>query len=145
MISTKSRYGLRALLDLAEHTNGEPVYLRDIAERENISPRYLENIFTKLRAEGILKSVKGRKGGFSFSRDLSRISLLDIIETLEDTVFFTECVDVPGSCENSNDCFSRDVWVHLDHSMREVLSSVTLESLLIKKGGKLDEAVTVKP
>ncbi len=144
MISTRSRYGLRALLDLAENTNGEPVYLRDIAEREKISTRYLENIFTRLRAVGILKSVKGRRGGFSFGRELSRISLLDIIKTLEDTVFFTECVDTPDECEKSGDCFSREVWVYLDYSIRKVFSAVTLESLLIKKSGKTTESVLLK-
>jgi len=144
VISTRSRYGLRALLDLAGHTNGEPVYLRDIAERENISPRYLENIFTRLRAAGILKSVKGRRGGFSFGRELSRISLLDIIKTLEDTVFFTECVDAPDECEKSSDCVSREVWVYLDHRIRKVFSALTLESLLIKKSGKIPEIILLK-
>jgi len=144
VISTRSRYGLRALLDLAEHTNGDPVYLRNIAEREKISPRYLENIFTRLRAAGILTSLKGRRGGFSFGRELSRISLFDIIKTLEDTVFFTECVDVPDACEKSDDCFSRKVWVSLDQSLKKIFSAVTLESLLIKKSGKTPESIPLK-
>lgn len=139
MISTKSRYGLRALIDLAVNYRGNPVYLRNIATREGISTRYLENIFTRLRAAGILKSVKGKKGGFLFAKTLDSISLLDIIEILEDTTFFPGCVDSPDSCKNSADCISREVWVYLDRHIRNLLAGITLETLVNKKNSTVQE------
>jgi len=130
LISTKTKYGLRALINLASHHEGKPVYLKDIAQRENISLRYLENIFTKLRVAGILKSWQGRGGGFSFGCDIKDITLLDIVTTLEDNPSFCSCIEMPESCEKSSSCITRDVLISISKSMKDFLSSITMSSLL---------------
>ncbi len=130
VISTKSRYGLRALVDLVLHYKGKPVFLKDIAEREELSLRYLENIFTRLRTAGILKSCKGKGGGFFPARDPKDIQVLDIVEILEDSTAFSSCIDAPSSCKRSNTCISRDVWVSINNSFRESLASITIDDLI---------------
>jgi len=82
-LSTKVRYTVRALLDLAVNDNGKPSQIKDIARRQDLSVRYLENLFSNLRAGGILISSKGRGGGFSLSREPSKVNLLDVIEIVE--------------------------------------------------------------
>ena len=129
-ISTKSKYALRALVDLAAHFNGRPVLLKDIARRENLSLRYLENIFTKLRKDGLLNSSKGRGGGFILARPAADINLLEIVKFLEGDTAVTECVDELSSCTRAGVCIVREVWVNLDKIYTDYLESVTLNSLV---------------
>lgn len=137
-ISTKSRYALRALIDLAVHYSGKPVLLKEIAKRENISLRYLENIFTKLRTAGLLKSVKGRGGGFLLARDPENINLLDIVLLLDGDTAISQCVDEPLACKRSKICITRGVWVDLNNNFREYLESVTLNNLMKEYNGAID-------
>ncbi|UCB45996.1 MAG: Rrf2 family transcriptional regulator [Spirochaetota bacterium] len=130
LISTRTRYGLRAILDLALHYSGKPVFLKDIALREGISRRYLENIFTKLRTAGILKSSKGRGGGFCLARDPAHINLLDIIEVLENNLAFSSCTEDPSSCERQEKCISREAWVSINESFKNSLDSITIADLI---------------
>ena len=130
MISTRSRYALRALIDLARHYNGTPVLLKDIAGREGISQRYLENIFTRLRSAGILKSSKGRNGGFYPARTPEQICLLDIVESLENNTSVCSCIDEPERCGKSDRCVSREAWAAVNESFRRSLASVCLSDLI---------------
>ena len=130
MISTRSRYGLRALIDLILHYEGKPVLLKDIARREGLSQRYLENIFTKLRTAGILNSSKGRKGGFYPALSPKEIRLLDIVETLENDTAFIACIDEPSACGRSKDCISRDAWLRVNRSFRRSLADVSLADII---------------
>ena len=130
MISTRSRYALRALIDLVSHYKGTPVLLKEIAAREGISPRYLENIFTQLRSTGLLKSSKGRNGGFYPARDPAQICLLDIVQSLESGTAVCACIDEPDGCGRSDRCASRDAWVAVSESFRKSLASVCLSDLL---------------
>lgn len=134
MISTRSRYGLRALIDLILHYEGKPVLLKDIAEREGLSLRYLENIFTKLRTAGILKSSKGRKGGFYPAQPSWEIRLLDIVETLEKDTAFTACIDEPSACKRSEECISREAWLRVNRNFRRSLADVSIADLLKNSG-----------
>lgn len=129
-ISTKTRYGLRALIDLAAHSNGTPVLLKEIAGREEISTRYLENIFTKLRSAGILESCKGRGGGFYLAKNPENISILDIMEALDENTSFTRCIDFPSWCRKSGTCISREVWKKLNNQVRNSLALITIDSLV---------------
>ena len=130
MISTRSRYGLRALIDLILHYDGKPILLKDIAEREGLSLRYLENIFTKLRTAGILKSSKGRKGGFYPALPSRDIRLLDIVETLEKDTALTSCIDEPSACKRSSKCISREGWLRVSRNFRRSLADVSLADLI---------------
>ena len=129
-ISTKSKYALRALVDLAAHYNGRPVLLKDIAKRENISVRYLENIFTRLRKDGLLNSSKGRGGGFFLARDPADINLLEIVTFLEGETAVSHCVDELSACTRAGVCIARGVWVNLNKIYTDYLESVTLNSLV---------------
>jgi Rrf2 family protein len=129
-ISTRGRYGTRALLDLALHQGEEPVSLQDIARREQISLAYLEHLITPLIAGGILRSTKGPKGGVSLAKAPGEIKLSDIIQILEGSIAPVECLNNPGICKRSERCVTRDVWSELKEAMAGVLESVTLEDLV---------------
>src|SRR4030065_2254437 len=91
-ISTKIRYGTRAMLELASRYGEGPIELREIAKRENISPKYLEQVIIPLRTAGLVKSVRGSKGGYSLAKPPSEILLKDVIEVLEGPLDLIECL-----------------------------------------------------
>ena len=129
-ISTKGRYGLRALVDLAINgRNGLPVLLADIAKRQDISDKYLEQIATALHRAGIVKTVRGRKGGYLLAKPDTTIGVNEIIEALEGPICLVECVSEPGTCAKSSVCCSRDIWTQLSSKIKEVLSGYTLADL----------------
>lgn len=131
-LSTRSRYGLRALIDLSAHYTGKPVLLRDIAQRENLSVRYLENIFSKLKTAGIIKSSRGKGGGFYPARDLNDIRLIDIVDVLEGNTSVSACVDIPACCKRSDMCVAREVWFSLNENLRKFLATITIDGLVEK-------------
>lgn len=136
-ISTKSRYAIRALLDIAVNYKGDPVQIKEIARRQNISERYLENILTLLRAAGILLSEKGKGGGFILAKDPSEINMFDVIQIVEGKISIVKCVTSPSACIRSPKCVARDIWVKLSNGMKETLSSITLQDLIIKYRQKM--------
>ncbi len=129
-ISTKGRYGLRALIDLSINgRNGFPVLLSDIAKRQGISNKYLEQIATQLHRAGIVKTVRGRKGGYLLNRAEKEIRVSDIMEVLEGPLCVVDCVAEPDNCSRSALCSTRDIWTLLSHKIQEVLSCYTLADL----------------
>ena len=135
-LSTKGRYGTRALLELALHKSDDPVSLRDIACRQEISLSYLEQLVSPLVAGGIIRSTKGPRGGISLVKDPSEIKLSDIIQTLEGSVAPAECVDNPDVCDRSPSCVTRDVWSEMKTAMSGVLESTTLQDLVERQKEK---------
>jgi Rrf2 family protein len=130
-ISTKGRYGLRAMIDLAVNgVNGVPVFLSDIARRQGVSEKYLEHIFSALHKGGIVKAQRGRKGGYLLNREPDRITLNDIITVLEGPCHLVDCVSNTGVCSRSDACVTRDIWGKLGSKIQEVLSGYTLASLV---------------
>jgi Rrf2 family cysteine metabolism transcriptional repressor len=130
-VPTKPRYGLRAMLDVAIHQKeGEPVLLRDIAERQAISERYLEHVVNSLRTAGLLKSVRGPKGGYYLTRPPSQVNVMDIIRATAGSFQLVECVEEQGSCSRSTACATRVFWGRLHEAMREVMEDTTLEDLV---------------
>ncbi len=128
-LSTRSRYALRALLDLLAYYEKEPVSIKDIAGRQKISERYLENIFHDLRKHGILSSVKGKNGGFFPGCDLKSVTLLTIIEILEGEIRIVDCTVKPEECPRSDRCSSRDVWKDLNNRFKEYLDTIKLSDI----------------
>lgn len=139
-ISTKGRYGLRAMMDLAAHQrDGNPVFLPQIAKRQNISEKYLEQIFSALRMAGLVSTVRGRKGGFLLNRPASEITAAAIITALEGPCTLVECVDKPQACPSSETCSARDVWSLVASKINEALSGFFLDQLVAmqdKKSGR---------
>ncbi len=130
-IPTKARYGLRAMLDIASH-NGEnqPVLVKDIAARQGLSERYLTQIFISLRHAGLVRSVRGSKGGFLLARDPARISMLEIVEACIGNLSMVDCIGDPASCEKVGGCATYVVWRELSEGMRAMLAGRTLRDLM---------------
>lgn len=129
-ISTKGRYGLRAVIDLAVNgTNGIPVYLSDIAKRQGVSEKYLEHIFSALHKGGIVKAQRGRKGGYLLERPADRITILDVITILEGPCTLVDCVQNSAVCDKSSICVTREIWNKLGATIRNTLSDYTIASL----------------
>jgi len=126
-LSMRTRYGLRALIDLAREKE-RPVSIREIAGREHISLRYLENIFNDLVREGLLVSMRGKNGGFRLARPLERITLLDVVEVLEGKVRIVECLEPESTC-HATGCLARGVWLNLNNRITEALACVTLKEV----------------
>ena len=132
-LSTRARYGTRALLDLALHSDRGPVLLKDIAQRQQISVRYLEHLITPLIAGGILRSTRGPKGGVSLARSPGDIRLGEVIQLLEGSIALVDCVEHPDVCTRSELCVTRDMWEELGDAMNRVLESTTLQDLVENK------------
>ena len=135
-ISTKGRYGTRALLELALRDTNEPMLLRNIAKKQNISLAYLEHVISPLIAGGILRSTKGPKGGISLNRKPSDIKLSEVIRLLEGSVAPTDCVDNPDICDRADTCVTRDVWCELKSVMDKVLNSTTIQDMVDRQTEK---------
>ena len=129
-LSTRSRYAIRALLDLAMQTNEGPTLVREIAEREDISVRYLEQLLLPLKAAGLVRATRGANGGFSLAKDASEINLREIIQIMEGSTSFTECTDSPDYCPRSASCILLSVWIEVTDAANKVLESATLQSLI---------------
>ena len=135
-LSTKGRYGTRALLDVAIHQGDSPVQLKDVAERQQISLSYLEHLIAPLVAEGIIKSSRGAHGGVSLGRPPEDISLIDVVRALEGSVAPVECVDDPAKCARAGSCVTRDLWIETKRAMESVLESTTLADLVRRQRDK---------
>ncbi len=129
-ISTKGRYGLRTLMDIASHQSAGPVNLRDIAARQEISPKYLWQIINLLKTAGLVRGTRGPKGGYVLLRPPSEITLLDIVQVLEGPVSLVECVDDPSYCPREKECISRRIWDEVSQTIRNALRPLTLAEIL---------------
>ena len=132
-LSTKGRYGVRLMLDLAVHAGNGPVSLRDIAARQEISEKYLSNIIPPLKSAGLLRAARGARGGYVLARSPREITLKDILLVLEGPMCLVECTEQPELCVRSDDCLVRDIWAEVAGKMLEALDSFTLESMIEKK------------
>ncbi|UCC59252.1 MAG: RrF2 family transcriptional regulator [Dehalococcoidia bacterium] len=129
-LSTRGRYATRALLDLALHFGEGPLMVKDIAKRQEVSDRYLEQILTPLKSAGLVRVVRGARGGFSLARPPSEIKLIDIIQIMEGSTAPVECVDHADCCTRSESCVTREVWSELKQAINGVLESTTLQHLV---------------
>ncbi|HNW29483.1 MAG TPA: Rrf2 family transcriptional regulator [Spirochaetota bacterium] len=128
-LSTRTRYGIRALIDLARNIDDKPVSVKEIARRQNISTRYLENIFHELKNAGILGSSKGKGGGFYIAIPMKEITILSLIDILDGELAILDCLIDAGSCQNVKGCYTRPMWDRLNDEIRKVFEKVTIEDL----------------
>ncbi len=135
-LSTTSRYGVRALVDIALNANGRLV-LRDVARRQGISVAYLEQIITPLVSAGVIRSARGVNGGVWLARDAREITLKEIMQILEGSIDLVECAGDAELCDRSRVCVTRDIWASLGRAMAEVLGSTTLDDLVERQRAKL--------
>lgn len=133
-LTTKSRYGLRMVLDLALNANEGPVPLSDIAHRQNISMKYLEKLIRKLRAGGVVNSQRGAYGGHQLARQPEKIAVGDIVRLLEDCTALTDCAEredmVCGVCNRAGDCLSQWVWIEASKALFDRLDRISIAHLM---------------
>ena len=134
-LSTKGRYAVMAMADLASQGNGKPVALADIANRQEISLSYLEQLFGKLRKGALVKSVRGPGGGYRLARPGSDIRVSDIILAVDEPIQATRCAPgTPAGCHNNKGrCLTHDLWEELSNQIYLYLSSVTLEEVVQRR------------
>ncbi len=131
-LTTKGRYAVTAMLDLALHYEQGPITLSDISQRQEISLSYLEQLFSKLRRNHLVNSARGPGGGYRLSRLSSEIAVAEIIAAVDETVDATRCKR-KGNCQHEERCLTHDLWCDLSDQIFDFLSSITLESLVEKK------------
>ena len=129
-ISTKGRYGLRILMDLALHESEKPRLIRDIAKSQQISEKYISRLVIALRKAGMIRSVRGVNGGFHLAMKPEDITLLDVIEVMEGPVSIVDCVSAPKRCALSGDCAPREIWCKLNDEIRGLMRQTTLADIL---------------
>lgn len=127
-VSTKGRYGVRALIDLAMQEDGASI--KEIAGRQNLSHRYLERLFASLRQAGIVESVRGSQGGYQLARPADQIRMSEVVGTLEGSIMSVDCVGNPDICPITCDCVPHGLWARVDGAVNEVLSSTLLADLV---------------
>ena len=154
-LSTKGRYAVMAMVDLAQHSGGDPVCLAEIAERQEISLSYLEQLFAMLRKRGLVKSVRGPGGGYLLANNRSETRVADIILAVDEPIRATRCAPgAPVGCRgNRTRCLTHDLWEELGNQIHLFLSSVSLadvcEHRVLGTSGRIhceafrDAAVTI--
>ena len=139
-LSTRSRYGLRAVLELAIEYGNKPMQIKKIADREDISSKYLEQLMSTLKSAGIVRSVRGPKGGYFLAKPPSEVKLSHVFLALEGPLITADCVDHPEFCVRCTDCVTRQVWTEIHDAMMSVLESQTMEDLVKKTS--MDQKIT---
>ena len=131
-ITTKGRYGLRALIDLAQYSEIEPVSINSIAARQGISERYLEQLMTLLKKAQLIKSIRGAGGGYVLAKDMEHISVGDVLRALEGSLEPVECAAFSegDSCEAAGGCVTKYVWQRINESITRTVDEISLKQLV---------------
>ena len=128
-LSTKGRYGVKAMVDLAINQGDVPVSIKSISQRQNISEYYLEQLFAPLRRAEIIKSIRGAQGGYVLNKNAANITVLEIMNILEGPIEISDCLD-HNDCDNVDCCATRTVWRKIKDSIDGVMASITLQDIV---------------
>lgn len=128
-LSTKGRYGVKAMVDLAINYGETPVSIKSIAKRQNISECYLEQLFSPLRKANLITSIRGAQGGYVLSKEPKDITVADIMKVVEGPIEISECID-NSSCDNVDCCATRLLWEKIKNSIDDVMESITLQDIV---------------
>ena len=131
-LSTRGRYGVRLMLDLALHYGEGPSFLREISVRQEVSEKYLWQLISPLKEAGLIGSQRGVHGGYVLGREPERISVKEILLILEGPLSLVDCVDDPSLCERSASCVSREIWGEISESMQQRLEEKTLAAMVAR-------------
>jgi len=129
-LSTRTRYGIRAILELAENHGKGPVQLKTIAQHQAISLKYLEQLMAMLKSAGFVNSARGSKGGYVLAKAPNQIKLSDCFNCLEGPVITSECVENESYCIRTEDCIVREIWTEVQNAITGILKSVTLQDII---------------
>jgi len=135
-MSSKGRYSTRAMMELALHFGQGLVQVKDISARQQISERYLEQLLVRLRRAGLVRGIRGARGGFTLTKPPTEIRLSEIIKAAEGSVEPAKCLDEPELCPQSDGCVSRNVWGEIGRAINQVLEATTLQDLVEQHEGR---------
>ncbi|MDD5038619.1 MAG: Rrf2 family transcriptional regulator [Dehalococcoidales bacterium] len=136
-LSTRGRYGVRLMIELALHHGAGPVLLKEIAERQGISEKYLWHLINPLKTTGLVNSIRGAHGGYVLGKAPEAITLKEILQVLEGSLCLVDCVDNPSLCERSSSCVSRDIWGEASKNLRQTMADTTLAAMAERQKEKL--------
>ena len=139
-LTSKGRYAVTAMLDLALHTDQRPMTLAGISERQGISLSYLEQLFTRLRRQGLVSSTRGPGGGYALSRSAYDIAVAEVVAAVDESVDATRCGG-KGDCQDGQRCLTHDLWTELSEQVYSFLSGISLGQL-VDQGSAGDEAAS---
>jgi len=131
-LTTKGRYAVTAMLDLAVHATKGPITLADISQRQGISLSYLEQLFSKLRKRDLVASARGPGGGYRLSRDSNEINVAEVIAAVDEKVDATRCAG-QGNCQNGEECLTHQLWTDLSDQLYDFLNGISLGQLVEKR------------
>jgi Rrf2 family iron-sulfur cluster assembly transcriptional regulator len=134
-LTTKGRYAVTAILDLAIHNDQGPISLAEISARQNISLSYLEQLFASLRRKGLVASTRGPGGGYSLKMPAADISIADVITAVDEKLETMKCGGA-GDCQNNSRCLTHDLWCDLSGQIQKFLADITLENLMSRNAVK---------
>ena len=129
-LSTRTRYGIRAILELAVNYGKGPLQIKAIAKNQDISVKYLEQLIAMLKSAGIVRSIRGSKGGYTLAKAPEQIKLSDVFTCLEGPVVTVECLENQSYCVRVADCATRQLWAQVQNAIMNVLQSTTLQDLV---------------
>jgi Rrf2 family protein len=141
-LSTKGRYGLRAMLDLARAFGQRPVPMSEIAERQGLSRKYLHSLLAALKDAGLVRSIRGAHGGYELARAPAEIEVSDVMRATEGELSIVDCVSDKDACPRTEECEARRLWGALNEAMERVLDGLTLDDLA--EGRPIGTAETVR-
>lgn len=141
-LTTKGRFAVTAMLDLAMRNGNGPVTLAGISDRQKISLSYLEQLFGKLRRRALVESVRGPGGGYCLAKDTSAISVAEIIRAVDEPIDATQCGGL-GNCLDDHRCMTHELWTGLNKHIYEYLEAVSLAELVVQQRNHADEKVSI--
>ena len=142
-LSTKARYGVRAMLSLALDYGRGPIPLKEVAKQQEISEKYLEHLMASLRSAGLVRSVRGTHGGYLLSKTPAEIRLDEVVRILEGSIAPVECVEDGSLCGRVGLCVMRDLWGEMQEAMVSVLASTTLQDLVERQNEREQSGATM--
>jgi Rrf2 family protein len=131
-MSTRARYGLRLMVDLAVKHGKGPILLKDVSRSQEISEKYLSQIIIPLKTAGLVKSFRGAHGGYTLQRDPDKINLREVVSALEGDLSLVECVATPAVCNRTDICVTQAVWGDVSRAISETLERITLADLVAR-------------
>ncbi|MEF9916253.1 MAG: Rrf2 family transcriptional regulator [Lachnospiraceae bacterium] len=142
-LSTKGRYGLRALIDLAQYSEIEPVSINSISARQGISERYLEQLMSMLKKAGLIKSIRGANGGYILAKNAKEISVGDVLRALEGSLEPVECsgLQEEDGCSAAGGCVTKYVWQRINDSINQTVDEMKLDQLVMESKAMPDTGV----
>jgi len=147
-LTTKGRYAVTAMLDLAIHATENPVPLADISQRQGISLSYLEQLFARLRRQGLVKSARGPGGGYRLNRVADEITVVEVLNAIDEKIDTTRCGG-KGDCQDGQACLTHDLWFDLSKQISDFLSRISLGELVerrtVREVSARQDAMTARP